>query len=204
MLKNIGIIVVVIMAGIFALVAFTGQPRVGNAPEALARTIQMLKVVQTEMYMSELRFAESNAQVAPMLGGAGRLGRVDGAGPVVEVNVRAGGVIEFLLSAKDKEGKQLRAIFLPRPQQYAGGSPIQWECYSANWQYVPGLGAGCRFDKTAEDIEKQHVAQLHAVEAKVAKDAEDARAKELAEQANRFIERQREQNARESERSRDE
>ncbi|MEQ1517394.1 MAG: hypothetical protein ABL931_12995 [Usitatibacteraceae bacterium] len=204
MLKNIGIIAIVVMFGVFALFAFTGQPRVGNAPVALARTIQTLKIVQTEMYQSELKFAESNAQIAPMLGGAARLGKVEDAGPVVEVNVRAGGVIEFLLSAKDKEGKQLRAIFLPRPQQYAGGGPIYWECYSANWQYVPGFGAGCRFEKTADDIEKQHIAQLRAVEAKLVKDAEDARAKELEVQANRFVERQREQNAREAERNRDE
>jgi hypothetical protein len=200
--KNIGIIVVIVVAAIAALILSSGQPRVGSAPEALARSIQTLKVIQTEMYQSELRFVQTNAEAVPMLGGAARLGRIEGAGPVTEMNLREGGVIEFLLDRKDKDGQRLRVIMLPQIPDGMGN--MQWQCVSANWKYAAGMGTGCRFDPAAGQIERDHLAALRATAAKVEKDAEDARAKQAAEQANVHVERERERSVREAERNREE
>ena len=200
--KNIGIIAFIVVVVIAALVFSSGQPRVGNAAEALARPIQTLKVIQAEMYQSELRFVQTNAEAAPMLGGYARLGRIDDAAPVTEMNLREGGVIELLLDAKDKQGQRLRVIMLP---QIPGGmGAMQWQCVSANWKYAAGMGVGCRFDPAAAQIEQDHLAALRAAAAKVEQDAENVRAKRAAEQANIYIDRERERSAREAERSREE
>jgi hypothetical protein len=200
--KNIGIVAAVLVAAVAALILSSGQPRVGNAAEALARSIQTLKVIQTEMYQSELRFVQTNAEAAPMLGGTARLGRIEGAEPVTELNLREGGVIEFLLDQKDKDGQRLRVIMLPRIPDGMGN--MQWQCVSANWKYAAGMGAGCRFDSAAGQIERDHLTALRAAAAKVEKDAEAVRAKHAAEQANVHVERERERSLREAERSREE
>lgn len=203
--KKIGVHIAAALATIFLMVVFMSatQPAYTAAP-ALARSIQSLRLAQTEMYQSELRFAESNVEAAQLFGGYIKLGRIEGAQPVVEMNVREGGVIELLLDEKDRDGRRLRAIYLPLVAEPIGTPPIQWQCYSANWERVAGLGSGCRFDTTAWEMERQHVARLRASAAQIEQDAERSREKYESERARADFDRQRAQLERESERAREE
>ena len=186
------------------LVFTHSTPRVNTAAATLARSTQILRIAQTEKFQSDLRFAESNGEAAQLVGGSVTLGRIEGAEPVVELNVREGGVIELLLDAKDQDGRRLRAIFLPLLTEPIGNLPIQWQCYSANWENMAAVGADCRFDKKAWELERQHVARLHAAIAQTELDAERSREKYASDQARADFERQRAQLARESERVREE
>ncbi|MEO8101128.1 MAG: hypothetical protein ABI790_01290 [Betaproteobacteria bacterium] len=201
---KIGILVASALATIY-LVMFVmrGAPRAEIATPALVRAVQVLKIAQTEKFQSDLHFAESNAEALQLVGGSVRLGRIDGASQVAELNVREGGVIELLLDEKAKDGR-VRAIFLPVTGETIGSEPLQWQCLSANWESVAGAGLGCRFDPAAWDLERRHVAKLRAAKANSEQDAENARTKRESEQANADFERQRAQLARESERAREE
>jgi hypothetical protein len=204
-LNKIGILIAAALGTIFLAVFFSRTPsRVNLSPSVLAGSIQSLKVAQTEKFQSDLRFAESNAEATQLVGGAVKLGRIDGAGPVTELNVRDGGVIELLLDDKDTDGQRLRAIFLPQLAEPNGNPMIQWQCYSANWQYVAVAGSDCQFDKRAWEIERGHVSRLRARNAQLERDAEHSRAKFESDQASADFERQRAQLARESERAREE
>lgn len=205
MRRKIGILLAAALATICLMVVFLRPtPRVGTAGTTLAASIQIIRVAQTELFQADLRFAESNVEAAQLVGGSVKFGRIQGAEPSVELNVREGGVIEILLDEKDKDGRRLRAIFLPRVAEPIGSEPLQWQCYSANWENVTGMGIGCRFDKTAWEMERQHVARLRAAIAQTEQDAERSRAKHESEQASADFERQRSQLERESERAREE
>ncbi len=203
--NKIGILIAAALATIFVAVFFSrSSPHVNTASAILTGSLQSLRIAQTEKFQSDLRFAESNTEATELVGGSVRLGRIQGAEPVTEMNVREGGVIELLLDDKDKAGQRLRAIFLPQLAEPIGNPPIQWQCYSANWQYVTVLGNGCRFDETAGEIERQHVTRLRAASTQMERDAEHARARHESEKASADFERQRAQLARESERAREE
>ncbi|MBL0123887.1 MAG: hypothetical protein IPP88_14560 [Betaproteobacteria bacterium] len=205
MRNKIGILIAAALVTIFVAVFFSrSAPQVNTASANLMGSLRHLRTAQTERFQSDLRFAESNAEAAELVGGTVKLGRIQGAEPVTELNVREGGVIELLLDDKDKSGQRLRAIFLPQLAEPIGNLPIQWQCYSANWQYVTVLGNGCRHDETAGDIERKHVARLRAAGAQMERDAELTRAKYESEKAAADFERQRAQLARESERAREE
>jgi hypothetical protein len=203
--KKTGILIASALATICLMVIFTRvPPQASPAAATLARSVQSLRLAQTEKFQSDLRFAESNAEAAQLLGDNFRLGRIAGAEPVVELNVREGGVIELLLDEKDRDGHRLRAIFLPQVGEPIGSEPVQWQCYSANWKNVAGMGSGCRFDATAWELERRLVRRLRAAITQSEQEAEGARARHESEQANADFERQRAQLARESERSREE
>jgi len=203
--NNLGILIAAALASIFVGLLFTrATPRVNTAATMLARSTQALRIAQTEMFQSDLRFAESNAEAAQLTGGSVTLGRIEGAGPVVELNVREGGVIELLSDDKDKAGQRLRAIFLPLLAEPTGNSPVRWQCYSANWDNVAALGSDCRFDKAAWELERAHVARLRAALAQAEQDAERSRETAESDRARIDFERQRAQLARESERAREE
>lgn len=203
--SNIGILIAVALATIFLAIFFLrASPRISVPPPALAHSIQTLRLVQSEKFQSDLRFAESNAEAALLVGGMVKLGRIEGAEPIVELNVREGGVIELLLDANAKEGQRRRVIYLPQIDEPLGVAQIQWQCYSANWPHVSELAGNCLFDKNAGEFERRHVTRLHDAIAKSEQEAERQRANYEAEKANADFERQRAQLSRESERARQE
>ena len=203
--KKVTILVAAALGTAFlAWLLMSSSHQVNFASPTLMRSTQALKLAQTEKFQSDLRFAESNSAAMLLVGGSVKLGRIEGAEPVVELNVRDGGVIELLLDEKDKSGQRLRAIFLPLLAEPFGQSPVQWQCYSANWDGVEAMGHDCRFDKTAWEREREHVARLHAATAQMEQDAERSRANFESDHADADFERQRAQLARESERAREE
>ena len=204
--KKIAILVASALVTMYlALALMRPSARVSStAASTLMRSIQTLRLAQTEKFQSDLRFAETNAEAVQLVGGYVKLGRIEGADPVFEMNVRDGGVIELLLDEKDPDGGRLRVIYVPLLAEPIGSSPVQWQCYSANWEAVAGMGIDCRFDKTAWTLERRHVARLHAATAQIEQEAEQARVKHESERANADFERQRAQLARESERAREE
>jgi hypothetical protein len=203
--NKLGILVAATIATIWLGMVFTRTtPRANNAAATLAWSTRILRVAQTEKFQTDLRFAESNAEAAQLVGSSVKLGRIEGAEPVMELNVREGGVIELLLDEKDKDGSRLRAIFLPLMAEGVGNPPVQWQCYSANWENMAALGNDCRFDKTAWALERQHVARLHAAITQLEREAERSRENRESDQARADFERQRAQLARESERTREE
>ncbi len=205
MYRKIVILVASALATIYLLVFLMRvAPPSHNKAVVLVRSIQVLKVAQTEKYQSDLRFAESNAEATQLVGSQIKLGRIDDAGQVVEMNVGEGGVIELLLSERDREGRRLRAIYMPVMSEPVAGGPFQWQCLSANWEGVSGIGSDCRFDRMAWEQERAHVARLRSTNEKMEQDAERLRARRESEQAHADFERQRAQLARESERAREE
>ena len=170
----------------------------------LAEATQMLKVAQTEKFQTDLQFAESNADAARLVGNLVRLGRIENADPVFEVNVRAGGIIEYLLDKKDSGGNPLRVIYIPEVGDPVGSQPIVWRCYSPNWSGVKTIGSQCRYDASAAEIEQRHVLSLRAAAARTEQDAEVSRAKYESDRVRGDFERQRAELERESERARDE
>lgn len=205
MRTKIGILIASAAATIYlALFLARSTPMTSHPAATLVRSIQILRIAQSERFQSDLRFAESNAEAAQMVGDQVKFGRIEGAGPVMELNVRAGGVIELLLDDKDRDGRRQRAIFLPMMADPIGSQTVQWQCYSANWENVAQAGFGCAFNKTAWELERQHVARLRAAVAQQEKELERSRAQRESEQARADFDRQRAELARESERAREE
>lgn len=204
-LRNlIGILVAAAVLTAYAVLVLTrAPPPLGHVAATLLASTQLLKVAQTEKFQTDLQFAESNAEAARLVGNQIKLGRIEGADPVVELNVREGGVIEYLLDKKDNDGKPLRVIYLPQVGDPVGSQAIDWQCYSANWSGVTKLASHCRFDTTAWEMERRHVAGLRAAAGKSGRDAERSLAKFDADHARDDFERQSAQLQRESERARE-
>jgi hypothetical protein len=203
--NKIGVVLAVALATVW-LAVFLARPlpRMSYSTPSLTRSSQILKVAQTEKFQTDLRFAETNAEAAQLVGNDIKLGRVNDGGPVVEMNVREGGVIEFLLNDRDRGGQPLRAIFLPMMVDPHTSTPFQWQCFSANWEKVAELDSDCRYDPSAWELERQHVMRLRAAAQKMELEWERSREKSQSEQAAADFDRQRAQLARESERAREE
>ena len=197
-----------VAAALLSAYAMLGLMRATSPAPGVVMTLteatQILKVAQTEKFQTDLQFAESNADAARLVGNLVRLGRIENADPVVELNVRAGGIIEHLLDKKDSGGNPLRVINIPEVGDPVGSQLIVWQCYSANWSGVNTIGSQCRYDASAAEIEQRHVARLRAAAARTEKDAELSRAKYESDRVRGDFERQRAELERESERARDE
>ncbi|MEP7156040.1 MAG: hypothetical protein ABI905_09715 [Betaproteobacteria bacterium] len=203
-LRNlIGILVAAALITAYATILLNRNLQPPNPGATLAGATQMLKIAQTEKYQAELKFAESNAEAARLVGNQVKLGRIAGAGDVVELNVREGGVIEYLLDKKDGDGKPLRVIHLPQVGEPAGSTPISWKCYSANWRGVSREWSNCIYDVGAWDRERRHVAALRMDTAKRESDAEESQRWRESENAQRDFERDRARGLREAERTRE-
>ena len=169
----------------------------------LVGATQMLKVVQTEKFQTDMKFAESNTEAARMVGHQIRLGRIDGADRVIELNVREGGVIEYLLDKNGSDGKPQRVIYLPYVGDPVGSIPLEWRCYSANWSGVARVWGNCTYDAKAGDMERRHIANLRGATEKAERDAENNLAKREGERVRDDFERQRAIRLRDAERARE-
>jgi hypothetical protein len=203
MRRSLGILIAAALATILVVVLpMRSRTLSPAAMQSLVQVTQLLKAVQTEKYHAELHFAESNAEAQRLVGGQVKLGRIEGAAPIVEINVRPGGVIEYLLDKRDGAGERLRAILLPKVSDPLGGGLLEWQCLSVNWDGVTEMFGGCRVDKTAWEMERNHVARLRAAAATVERDAERARMQAEAARARTEFDSDRARLAREAERAR--
>lgn len=205
-LRNlIGILIAAAVFTALATLMLTRMARStgGSSVVTLASATQILKVAQTEKFQTDMKFAESNDEAKAMLGNQIKLGRIDGADRVQELNVRAGGVIEYLLDKKGDDDKPQRVIYLPYVGDPMGSQPIEWRCLSGNWSGVGMTWGNCTYDKGAWDRERQHVASLRASADKLEGDAESRRAKYESDRVRTDFEREREYRLREADRQRE-
>lgn len=199
----IGIVVAAALMTAYAAVLLGRGVAVKNPGATLAGATQLLRIAQTEKFQSEMKFAESNEEAARLVGSQVKLGRIDASDQVIELNVREGGVIEYLLDRKDGDGKPLRVIYLPQVGDSIGSAPVSWHCYSANWRGVSRIGSNCSYDITAWEKERRHVAALRASWAKLESDAEESRHQRETARAQSEFERDRARSLREAERARE-
>ena len=204
-LRNlIGIVVAAALMTGYALIVLTRASSGSRNPaNTLIGATQLLKVAQAEKFQTDLKFAESNAEAASLVGNQVKLGRIDGADQVIELNVREGGVIEYLLDKKDGDGKPMRVIYLPQVGDPVGSVPLSWQCYSANWRGVSQFWRNCSYDTTAWDKERRHVASLKANAEKYERDADENRRKLEAERARSEFEQDHARRLQEGERARE-
>ena len=208
-LRNlIGIVIAATLLTVYAAIVLTrASAPTRNPGNTLAGATQMLKIAQAEKFQSDMKFADSNVEAQRFVGNQVKLGRLSGADQVAELNVREGGVIEYLLDRKDDEGKPLRVIYLPNVGEPPGSIPISWQCYSANWRGVSlstPFWQNCQYDTTAWDKERRHVAALKSAADKFERDAEESRRKRDTERAQSAFEQDRVRSLREAERTREE
>ena len=208
-LRNlIGIVVAAALLTVYAAIVLTRAAGVSRNPgNTLAGATQMLKIAQTEKFQSEMKFAESNVEAQRLVGNQVKLGRIDNADHVAELNVREGGVIEYLMDRKDDAGKPLRVIFLPIVGEPPGSVPLSWQCYSANWRGASlssPAWQNCHYDTTAWEKERRHVAALKVAAEKFEREAIESRGKHEAERAQSAFEQDRARSLRDAERAREE
>ncbi len=193
----------VLTAAATLMLTGVGRPVGGGTVVTLASATQTLKVAQTEKFQSDMKFAESNAEAAAMVGKQVKLGRIDGADRVLELNVRPGGVIEYLLDKKGDDGNPQRVIYLPQVGDPIGSQRLEWRCYSGNWSGVGMVWSNCTYDRAAWDMERRHVANLRAFAEKSEGDIEKSRAKYESDRARDDFERDRARRLSEADRQRE-